>query len=142
MVRVSWFTSDQSLIGKMAIPSVLTHTHNEAHCLLPALWIINFPDRACPTIKCSPPFLCRTQSVPPLSCVSAEPGSFQFPWPLITLAQNVRPKNITLYNLCLCLSLYFSYMYIFFIWFGRYISEFFSTTKSRDCPGPCSSHSF
>ncbi len=58
------------------MPSLLTHTHThththkEAHCLLPVLWLINFPDRACTNIKCSPPFLCRTQSVPLLSCVS------------------------------------------------------------------------
>lgn len=46
------------------------HTHTEDRCLLPALWLINFPDQACPTIKCSPPSWCHTQSVPPLSCLS------------------------------------------------------------------------
>lgn len=46
------------------------HTQTEDRCLLPALWLINFPDQACPTIKCSPPFWCHTPSVPPLSCVS------------------------------------------------------------------------
>lgn len=68
MVCVSWFTSDQRLIGKMPMPSALTHIYTR--WLLPALWLINFPDRACPTIKCSPSCLCRIQSVPPLSCVS------------------------------------------------------------------------
>lgn len=47
------------------------------------LWLINFPDQACPTIKCSPS-LCHTQSVPALSCVSLPSlADFSSLWPLI-----------------------------------------------------------
>ena len=56
-----------------------THTHMKALCLLPAFWLINFPHRACPTIKCSPSFLSRTQSDSSLPCLSSGPGSFQIP---------------------------------------------------------------
>lgn len=94
MVCASWFTSDQKLIGKMPVPSVLTQTRRHT-ALDPALWLINFPDRACPTRKCSPSSLCHTQSVPPLCCVSLPClAHFSSPWSLIAFAQNVRAKNV------------------------------------------------
>lgn len=68
------------------------HTHTR--CLLSALWLINFPDWACPTIKCSPLHLCHTQSAPPLSSVSAlSPAPFGSSGLLIAWAQNVRAKE-------------------------------------------------
>lgn len=74
-----------------------THTHTQsAHGLLPALWLINLPDRACPTIKSSASLLCHTQSVPPLPRVSRAARLLSVPlWPLIAFAQNVRAENVS-----------------------------------------------
>lgn len=132
MVCVIWFTSHQKLIGKM--PSVLRHTHTqrEAHCLLPVFWLINFPDRACTNIKCSPPFLCHTQSVPPLSCVSlpslahfSSPGLWLC-WPKMS-GQRTSPHR-TAASLIFSVSSFFFFFFLhlhIFIWFRRFSAQFF-----------------